>query len=217
MKNLFFNTIKNLREMEEFVLYGTVLKIEANEEISLIEFLKTEFEKECLDYPYNPPTFDPELALWAAKIVFISGQLVLARELSIKEIIALLPTFEGKITPSAILSADLCLRFLPSVMESLSFLDPEDMLISMLEKNLTLFHFSAIGYDLDISSLNFATILEDDCLTQLYINRVIEKKVLKLALVPELSSKIKACLGMYENEFWNEFGNIAENESNRKT
>ncbi len=201
----FLNMIKNLRQNEEVMLYDNILKFSEIEAENTINFLKKEYQNESLNFPFKHPDFDKNVALWAAKTVYIAAQLILYRENKSEDIPTLLPDFQSPISPSSILSADLCLRFLPDMLVQLKFFDSEDPLVEILEKILSQWHYSGINYPLAIEKLDFAVIDSDNCLKQLYINRIIENKKIHLAKLPHFKDTILANLGIYGKEFWKEF------------
>jgi hypothetical protein len=127
-------------------------------------------------------------------------------------------------TPAAILSADLCLRCLPDVIEKAREINPDDPLIGLLEDLLPVWHYSGIGYfrlpgsgepgsaedSVGVDSaagggvFDFSPIFADDCLRLLYIDRVIERRVAALANLPELRPGILAVMGDHGDFFWKE-------------
>lgn len=201
----FYLVIKNLRLYEDILLYDNLLQINENEILKVQVFLEDQFQQESYTFPFESSVFDKDAAIWSAKIVYHTAQLILYREHEIENHKSLFADFQGEINASSILSADLCLRFIPSMLIQLKMIDNEDGLINILEELLQKWHFSAINYSLEIEQLNFENILNNNCLLQLYVNRVIENKKLKLALHPNLLPSVKASLGMFTSEFWNEF------------
>jgi len=202
---LFFNMIQNLRQNEEIMLYGNILKFDELEVIEVIEFLRIEYEAESTDYPHVIPVFDDDAALWAAKTVYIAAQLILYREDEPANLTELLPDFEGEFNPASVLSIDLCLRFLPQMLAQLKLIDQEDKLIAILEEQLYLWHYSGVAYNLELNKLNMSAISSDPCLHQMYVNRIITNQHSALAQHPINRDLVLANLGMYKSEFWREF------------
>lgn len=200
----FFDTISLLRNNEQVLLYTKLMAVPPAEALYVKEFLKNEYEKESTTYPKHFPAFDADAALWASKIIYHASQLILYRENKSTELENILPPFENTITASAILSADLCLRFLPHILEQVNFIDSADDLRNLLEKHLQQWHYSGIGYALPVEDLDFETIQTDPSLMQLYMDRVMQKKVGKLAALPPLKEKIMAAMGDYKQIFWKE-------------
>jgi hypothetical protein len=205
MPHYFYETIYQLRANEEIILYDKLLYFKEDDELLVKEFLQIEFDVESENYPFSTPKYDAESALWAAKIVYTACQILLYREHKESELTDLLPLFTQPITSEAILSADLCLRFLPQIMAEAKLIDLEDHVIPILESILQQWHYSGIGIILVLEDLDFDPIFSNPCLEQLYIDRVIEKKDRKRAELPQILEKIRATLGNYTQKYWNEF------------
>lgn len=204
-KYYFLPVIQHLRQHEEVVLYGNMMTINEEELTATAQLLDSEYREETTEYPYTPPAFDKDAAIWGAKTFYTAAQLVLYRENKEADLHLLLPGFEGEHTSSAILSADLCLRFLPDMLVQLKLIDPEDALIGTLEALLTTWHYSGIAYKALPETPDFTVVLRSPCLRQLYINRVIAHKRLTLANNPAISGFVTANLGIFAPAFWNEF------------
>jgi hypothetical protein len=203
--NYFLKTIEHLRSYEEIILYGNILEITNEQKDQTLKYLEREYQYEQANYPkIKIQNFNPEAALWAAKTIYVSAQLMLYRKNEEQDIAILLPSFTYPMSPSAHLSADLVLRFLPDIIKQLKLIDPEDALIGILERHLMQWHYSGVQYALQVELLGFESIIADECLRQLYVDRVIEYKRVSLAIHPSLAREIKAALGMYTNTFWND-------------
>ncbi|MFT2010994.1 hypothetical protein ACMA1I_20140 [Pontibacter sp. 13R65] len=202
--NLFLHTLLQLRQQEEIIIFGNMLEITVPEEEEAAAFLTTEFNSECLEYPFTAPEFEKPAALWGARTIYLSAQLLFYRENQVEDLNALLPPYKGKITSASILSADLCLRFLPSILSHLKIIDPDDPLINLLEEHLHNWNFSGVNYSLDNSKLEFATVATDKCLLQLYANRVTAHRNLTLAQHPVFKNLILSNLGIFKDELWKE-------------
>jgi hypothetical protein len=201
----FLQTIRHLRESEEVMLYEQVLFWEKSEENEVVGFLFREYQNESLDYPYQPSEFNSNAALWAAKTIYLAAQLILYRDHKEDDLEMLFLDYEGDLDSSAILSADLCLRFLPDMLFQLKVIDTQDRLIDRLEKIAYKWHYSSIRYPLEIERLSFEFINSDNCLRQMYVNRIIEYKKLKLAEHSACHELVKASLGIHGKELWKEF------------
>jgi hypothetical protein len=214
MQNYFLQTIEHLRHYEEVLLYGSLLQIPEEQEKEVATYLAREYGQESLHYPFTAPAFDPAAAAWAAKTVYIATQLLLYRENKEADLQALLPGYPAALTPGAVLSADLVLRFLPHAIHHLKAIDPEDGLVDVLETHLTSWHYSGIGYTLPHERLDFSVITAHPCLLQLYTDRVIEKKEQQLALHPALVQHIQASMGLHTQVYWSNFQPQLENGNN---
>jgi hypothetical protein len=212
--NYFLSTISHLREQEEMLIYDRCTSTTTKEEKAVADLLGKEYAKEVMNFPGIAPSFEREAAVWAARVVFNASQLLLSREQDAPDIVKLLPPYSGAMTPAAILSADLCLRCLPDIIEKAREINPDDPLIGLLEHLLRDWHYSGIGYSWlpegsgeakDTGDLfDFSPILADDCLRLLYIDRVIERRVTALANLPELRAGILAVMGDHNTSFWKE-------------
>jgi hypothetical protein len=203
--NLFLKMLQHLRHEEEVMLFGNVIDISKPEETQVVEFLRSAYELESLEYPYTPPSFNPEAALWAAKTIYFAAQLILYRDSKITKVRELLHTYSHEINASATLSADLCLRFLPDVISQLSIIDPKDGLILHLQTMLATWHYSGVRYSLNHEKLEFGELYTDLCLKQLYTNRVIRHKRLALAMHPFFTNSVSASLGLFAQDLWKDF------------
>lgn len=197
--------IRHLRVYEEIVIYENKLTIKEEERSVVTDFLEGEYNTEVRSYPYSAPLYDKEAASWAANTIYITAQLILHRENKESELDSIFPVFTGTVTPSAILSADLCLRFLPDMLLQLKMIDSEDKLIGLLENILQAWHYSGIKYLQSAESLDFTNITANKCLYQLYTDRVIEYRNLKLAKHPALTPTIGAALGDHGKIYWSDY------------
>ncbi|MBI1286256.1 MAG: hypothetical protein GC178_01645 [Flavobacteriales bacterium] len=200
-----------MRESEEVILYDNILFVTESDRTELGIYLKEQYAFEQVEYPSNAPSFNANAAIWAAEVVYVSAQLLLHRKHQDGELEDLLPNWENDIDASAILSADLCLRFLPALGKHLSVIEPEDKLIPIIETILNTWHYSGIPSIKDVSDLNFERILADSCVLQLYVDRVIEYQRQDLARLYVLQPWVKASLGIHSNHYWSTFTEL-ENE-----
>lgn len=200
----FLETIYHLRTIEQVILYNKMSTISKEEEEEVILFLETEYENEILDYPCVAPEFNREAAGWGAKTVYFAAQLVLYREHKISELDLFLPKYKDVLSASALLSADLCLRFLPQLIIEMKRIDADDLAIPILEQLLVDFHYSAIGFDVDYETINLDIVFSDDSLKQLYLNRVVERKARKTAAIKEINQELMAGFGAHKQVFWKE-------------
>lgn len=197
--------VRHLREHEEIMLFRNILNIDEYDGAEATSYLQEEYRKESLEYPYTMPPFDPAAALWAAKTMNMAAQLLLYRENKPEDLESLFPAYEKEINSSAMLSADLCLRFLPDTLKEITLIDSMDSIIPLLERILAQWHYSGIHYPRDPETPALQTVTSDPCLQQLYLNRIIHYKNLKLALHPLFREKISANLGLFANDYWKEF------------
>jgi hypothetical protein len=202
--SLFVKMIEQLRAQEEVMLYDNVRGVSDADKKEAIEFLHSEYNRELSHQLPKFPSFDAQAALWAAEVTYIAAQLMLYRQHKTEELDTLIRQYQGRIDASAIVSADLCLRFLPEMLNHLTVIDSEDALIPILQQILQQFSYSGINYDgLSPDSLQFGG--SDEILLQLYTERIVYYKKLKWANVPTFNEVIRAQLGAHGDHFWKEF------------
>ncbi len=209
-KSPFLDTIFLLRKEECITLFSSLQQISAQEEMEAADYFEAEFEKERLEFLSDQLNCSKESAVWAAKVLYHSAQLYLIRENTEKNIEDLIPEFKGERNISSILSADLSLRFLPQIIVALNSADPEDPLIAMLESILRQFHYSGVGYDLDLKNVNWKEELKDNTYRKLYLERIFEKRDYQLAEIPFINKLLTAEFGMHKDTFWRELKTITE-------
>ena len=191
MDTFFFDTIARLRQHEEVILF-TQEPIILNEEREYVtSLLKEEYEQEALELPFNPPDFNPEAALWGAEKAYYIAQLLINYKKSITEIQTLLTPFTGELSAGSWLSADLCLRFIPSMLVAAKFNAPQDPLIDQVNSLLKAWHYSGLPH-LDMpDALDFSIVKTNQCLLQCYVDRVLKYELKAFAEVEVLTARIK--------------------------
>ncbi|MBE7173549.1 MAG: hypothetical protein INR73_23455 [Williamsia sp.] len=210
--NYFLHTIQHLRQQEEVLLFNNLLEVTVQQREEAAQYLAEAYQHESINYPFQVPVFDQAAALWAAQTVYTASQLVLYRKHGITELAQLLPAYSKAPGAAAMLSADLLLRFLPSLINQLKVYDPEDGLVEVLENHLKAWHYSGVNYSLPVHELSFDVVVSHPCLYQLYIDRVIEYRRLPLAEHPQLISGVRASLGMFAAVYWNEFQQVIQKD-----
>lgn len=203
-KSPFLDTLFLLRKEECITIFADVKQISPKEEQEAAEYFETEFEKERLEFLSDRIPFDKEAAVWAAKILYHSVQLYLVRENTAKDLAKLIPEFNGKLNLSAKLSADLSLRFLPQIVVALKNVDTDDPLIALLENILKQFHYSGIEADIEVEHLDWEEELKDRTYRKLYLERIVDNKIYRLAEIPYINKLLNAEFGWYKNAFWKE-------------
>ncbi|WP_292011221.1 hypothetical protein [Chryseobacterium sp.] len=213
-KNPFLDTLFQLRKEEQITIFSDIQAISLQQEEEVNEYMETEFEKERLEFLSDKIPYDRISGIWAAKILYHSMQLYLIRRDTEKQLPQLIPEYKGGKEISSLLSADLSLRFLPPILTALYITDPNDPLAGMLEAILLKFHYSGIGYDLDLQHINWEEELEDPTFRKLYIERIVEKRAYQLAEIPYINQLLIAEFGIHKEIFWRELKN--SNEENNK-
>ncbi|MDP9961878.1 hypothetical protein J2T04_003791 [Chryseobacterium lathyri] len=206
----FLDTIFLLRKSGCMTVFSHLHEVSKKEEQEAGDYFEAELEKERLEFLSPEVPCDKDAAVWAAKVLYYSAQLYLIRENTAKDLDKLIPKL--KITPdtSSVLSADLSLRFLPQITSLLHIADPHDPLVKILEDILIQFHYSGIGYPLNLEKVNWEKELKDKTYRKLYLERIVEKKAYELAEIPYINHLLMAEFGLYKETFWRELKIITE-------
>ncbi|MGO4708943.1 hypothetical protein AB4Y90_07425 [Chryseobacterium sp. 2TAF14] len=207
-KSPFLETLFLLRKEGALTVFSDLKTLSEKDEKEAEDFFQSEFEKERLEFLSDQVAFNKEAAIWAGKILYHSAQLYLIRKDTAKDLEKLIPQYQGEKTVSAILSADLSLRFLPQLLVALQVTDSTDPLVIILENILYQFHYSGIGLDLNLEKISWEKELEDKTYRKLYLERIVEKKAYKLAEIPYINQLLVAEFGMYKDVFWKELKKI---------
>lgn len=207
----FFKTLYDLRKNGNITVFSKLNMVSPADATEVLPLLQSEFELESMEFP-AAVDLDKASALWAAKTIFYSAQLLLIRENTIKDLSTLFPEMNGDITLSAKLSADLSLRFLPEILTQLNIADSKDPLLPVLERYLKQFHYSSIGSDIEPEVTDWRAELADPVYRKLYLDRIVAKKDYKRAEIPYINQLLHAAFGLYKNQFWQSLKTINQEE-----
>ncbi len=199
ISDYFLFVIKSLRQDEVLAMHGHFVPLEGKD-TSVVEYLKEEFKNQLIAYPKTEIEFDEEAAYWAAELIYNSSQLLLNREDIIDAVSQHLNSYEGTITKSSIISADLCLRFLPDIIEQLIEIDNEDPLIEKLTSIGLEWHYSMISNCKKVDNIDFTILESDRWLLQIYAERVAVFQNKVLMKVPIIDKYYSDELGIYKNQ-----------------
>lgn len=208
----FLEMIKGLRENEEIILYANRPEFSENERIKVINFLRKEYDREALNFPFEAPIFNEGAAIWSAEFVYLVAQFILYRKDNIGKLDELFPIYLQEVDASTALSVDLTFRFIPDMLLQLRSIDSEDPLINLVEDQLHKWHYSGIKYDLDVHNIEMNWIFSSRCMQQLYVDRIIAYKNIKLAKNKNIYPHLKATLSIFETFFWVDFNLINVHE-----
>lgn len=197
--------IHHLFDSNEVVLYGKVDLVDVEHEKPVIELLRKIYYTEALDYPYEPPKFDEKAASWSSKVLFYAAQLVMYRAHDSNSLSDIIRPYDFEVTDSAILTADLSLRFVPFLVRNLEQINVEDELLPILNDILKQWHFSGLLSDTELEHIVFGKGYNNQCLLQMYADRVISLKRIKVAKMSKINPLVKSALGNYEELFWKEY------------
>jgi len=192
----------------EVVLYGRIDQISDTQEQQVVRFLENAYSAETQDYPFQAPPFHKPAAIWSSKLVFYTAQLVMYREHDANTLTAIITPFEQEQTAAAILTADLSLRFLPSLLHYLEKIDVDDELIPLLKQVLAEWHYSGLLGTIQLEESQLTPAYDNPCLLQLYVNRVIEQQQKEIGQMSKIKPLVMSALGNYQQLFWKDFNAI---------
>jgi len=198
----FLQAIEHLLATDKVVLYRRIDEVSTSESEAVTALLKEQFDREAAGYPGTTPCWHPEAAAWAARVLFHAAQLVLYRSHDAESLEHYFPVFDRTKTADAVISADICLRYLPDVLRFLAEIDVDDALIPVLESVLGEWHYSGLLADPTPEPADLTTVVENDCLARLYADRVIKTKNEAMAARPELRSLVLTALGDHGATYW---------------
>ena len=199
ISNYFLFVIKSLRQDEMLAMHGHFVPLDGRN-TAVISYLKTEFENQRVAFPAIEMQFDEDAAYWAAELIYNCSQLLLNREDIVEVVSHHLKEYEGQKSRSAIISADLCLRFLPDIIEQLVEIDNEDPLIEKLTDIGREWHYSMISICKSSDQLDFSFLETDRWLLQIYAERVAIFQNKVLMQVPIIDQYYSEVLGIHKTQ-----------------
>jgi hypothetical protein len=185
-------------------LSGQPAPFEAADLTAAENLLRDHHTEDCLDLPHTAPAFDAPAALWAAHYLYYTAVLAVVRELNEAAIATHLPEFEGEVTPAAIYSADLTLRYLPDLLLLAKGLAPADALVARLQHTARQWPLSFVGHEPADAEAE-AILLAHPALRGAYLDRIIGAQDRARAGQPHLAPLVQAALGAYSAELWPDF------------
>lgn len=159
----------------------------------------------------NAPGFDAAAALWAAGFLYRAIQCNYLRHLSDDAVLALLPDYEGDITPESIYSADIVLRHLPDLYRLALRKAPDDVLVSRLNALCARWPLSSIGTGITGTPAPCPAVIQHPSLIMLYADRVIAARDIARCHVPEVRLAVQKAIGGHEDVYWPGFSLQTQN------
>lgn len=189
------------------MLYTSTPKVTTSELNEVADFLQQEYENEVLNYPFEAPPFHKEAGVWAAKTMYYAAQFLAHRLEEPKDLPKFFQDFQGELSPSVMLSADISLRFVPFIIKELEHIDYDDWLVKILKMYIAKFPYSTIGQDMEpeIQEEKLALLFQNDCFRTLFIDRVIATKDISLTAHTIIQKNVAIHLGEHTNQFWKAF------------
>lgn len=159
------------------------------------------YANDSLNMPGTAPAFHADAAIWAANYLYRAVQLTLLRNLDENAVRALLTPFNGEITAAAVYSADLSLRYLPTVLELAKGLSPDDVLVVLLKQTTKDWPYSSVGMELGNDS-DINAIMNDASLKYSYIDRIIEARDTNRCNNTQVNDLVAEALGDHAGALW---------------
>ena len=193
----------NLFEQGNVTVANRIRPFPKKDRQEAVKVLQHFYQQEVLEMPNQAPFFSEEAAAWAAEYLYRAIQLVMLRDLGEEVIEQHLKPYSQPITPQAIVSVDLCFRYLSDLFDLAKGLAPNDPLVLRLKETAKRWPFSSVGMELELP-LRHQIILDDHCLRYAYIDRIIKAKDKQRAKIPEITVLIQEALGDYAVSLWPE-------------
>jgi hypothetical protein len=176
----------------------------AESELRLLSFASDE----SAALPGSPPAIDNQAAMWGLKAVFTVSSLIVHRRLTVAAFEPVLVFRHLKpVTTSVIYSVDLTLQCVPELHRMALALAESDPLCDVLEHLGRSWPLSSVGlrfragHEPDDQTIGDAvtTLWQNDCLRQLYLDRITEREALERLNAPLVRDAIRAILGLHHD------------------
>ncbi len=148
--------------------------------------------------PHVPPTVGRCTLQWAISHFYRAAQLAVFRQLGPEEIdrsLSLEFVSEGDASAAAY-SVDLVFRFLPDMYRIVKGMNPDDPLLLKLKEWGAQWPLSSVGIP-DLVVTNIEPILSQPCLSQMYLDRIIEREATDRLSDPRLLKLVRGMIGAY--------------------
>lgn len=182
---------------------GEINAFDSRDTEQALAAIRNYYDTDVLEMPGVAPDFDGEAALWAAKYLYTCIQLTVLRDLDEEEVKKHLDDFQGEITPAAVYSADLLLRYLPAVFDLARGLAPGDILVELMKHTSFQWPFSSVGIRLG-KEPDLSAVLAHPSLKCAYIDRIIKQKDNDRLKHLGIAQLVKEALGNHAPVLWPE-------------
>lgn len=182
------------------------------DKFATIQLLEQYYQEDIQEMPGTAPAYNPQAAYWGAKYFFRAVQLAVLRDEGEAVINEKLVAFTETVDAAAMYSADLILRYLPSLLQLAKGLSPADILVKKLELTAAAWPFSAAGIETRVLS-NEAVIFSDPSLRITYLDRLITSKDIKKIKGTEMQEQLISATGLHLETFWPEAATVLKNKT----
>lgn len=188
-----------------------IMPFTSTDEREALKLLQHYYSEDILEMPVTAPSFNEQAALWAAKYFYTAVQLTVLRDESEAVINEKLLPFDGIMDASAMYSADLVLRYLPTLLKLAKGLSPADLLVTALEQTAAAWPFSSVGIETTVIK-NESVIFSDASLSIAYTDRLITARDIKRISGTEIKQHVLCAAGIHLETFWPEASTIFKND-----
>ncbi|HEX7449292.1 MAG TPA: hypothetical protein VF306_17185 [Pirellulales bacterium] len=151
---------------------------------------------------FTPPPLHLAAARWAAELLYRACQALVYRHLdaaTVRQSLAV--PCPAALDASVVYSADLTLRYVPDLAALARGVAAHDVLVEELHRIAAAWPLSSVGMlTLNAEQLAAAALdifVADDCLRQLYVDRVIARRDAVRLAHPAVAEGVRQALGMY--------------------
>jgi hypothetical protein len=173
-------------------------RLESTEELAAASAILGDFESSWrLEFPGQPPAFDPQSALWGATMLYRAAQAAVYRDVSDAQLrggltVECPPSDE----PSRHYSVDVVFRFLPDVVNLARRASQNDPLLEILQAWANRWPLSSVGMK-DVLPVSLEAITAQAGLLQVYVDRIVARKDWSRLAEPQIRRAARQALGAY--------------------
>ena len=147
--------------------------------------------------PGDPPKVSEKALLWGAATTFYASSFLAYRDAGEDVMrLALSANCPENPSPSVCYSVDLTFRFLPDLVRLARAVSPNDPLVDALTTLARQWPLSSVGIA-HVGPVDVTPFLDDDCLLQIYADRIIVMKDRSRLNEPRVRDKIRASIGLH--------------------
>ncbi len=154
--------------------------------------------------PGVPPTVDAAAAMWGLTAMFAACSLIVHRQQTVEMFASQFDSQQlDSSSSNVVYSVDLALRFLPDVHRLATKLSESDPLCDVLEELGRRWPLSSVGMSFrepqETSAVDTAAWWSDDCLRQVYLDRIIEREDFMRLHESCVADSLRAVIGIHDD------------------
>jgi hypothetical protein len=149
------------------------------------------------DLPDNPPAISDKAMIWGAVTTYYTSSFLAYRDAGEEAIrLALSVPCPEAPSPSVCYSVDLTLRFLPDLVRLARAVSANDPLVDILTSLARQWPLSSVGIA-DVEPVDVTSFVDNNCLLQLYTDRIIATKDRSRLKEQIVRDKIRSAIGLH--------------------